>query len=60
MNQTDQLTLTLSIIGTVIIGACVTASVLGFTLPAVWVLAPLGITLVFAAVFVYCARKDTE
>lgn len=58
MNQTDQLTLTLSIIGTVIIGACFTASVLGLALPAVVVLAPLGITLVFAAVFVYCFRDD--
>lgn len=58
MNQTDQLAVTLSIIGTVVVVACVTASALGLVLPAVWVLAPLGITLIFAAVFVYCARSD--
>lgn len=58
MNQSDQLALTLSIVGTIVIVACVTASVLGLVLPAVWVLAPLGITLVFAAVFVYCFRDD--
>jgi len=58
MNKTDQLALTLSIIGTVVIAACVSASVLGLVLPAVAVIAPLGIVMIFAAVFVYCARSD--
>lgn len=57
MNQYDQLTLTLSIIGTVIIGACFLASLTGLLGSVPAVVFPLGVVMLFAAMFVFFATE---
>lgn len=53
MNPYDQLSLTISIVGTVIIGVCFLASFTGLLGSVPVAVFPLGVVMVFAAMFVF-------
>lgn len=55
MHQYDQLSLTLSVLGTVIIGACFAASFSGLLGAVPVAVFPLGVGMLFAAILVYFA-----
>ena len=59
MNTLDNLTITFSILGTVLIGFGLVWSLLGQVRSVPLAVIPVGAVLVFAAIFVYFTRSET-